>query len=58
MKEDLTKVGPSIQTQLMASLVAGFTASAFSLPFDLLKSRLRKLNVIMSQIFFPHHIVS
>lgn len=33
---------PSLETQLLASLVAGFTASAFSLPFDLLKSRLRK----------------
>lgn len=33
---------PGMRTQLMASLIAGFTASAFSLPFDLLKSRLRK----------------
>lgn len=32
---------PSLQTQLAASMVAGFTASAFSLPFDLLKSRLQ-----------------
>jgi solute carrier family 25 oxoglutarate transporter 11 len=34
---------PSLETQVLASLVAGFTASAFSLPFDLLKSRSRKL---------------
>ena len=33
---------PSLETQLLASLIAGFTASAFSLPFDLLKSRIRK----------------
>jgi solute carrier family 25 oxoglutarate transporter 11 len=33
---------PSLQTQLGASMIAGFTASAFSLPFDMLKSRLRK----------------
>lgn len=39
--EPLTKT-PSLETQLLASLVAGFTASACSLPFDLLKSRLRK----------------
>jgi solute carrier family 25 oxoglutarate transporter 11 len=34
---------PSLQTQMTASCVAGFTAASFSLPFDLLKSRLRKL---------------
>lgn len=32
---------PSTQTQLGASLIAGFTASACSLPFDLLKSRMQ-----------------
>ena len=32
---------PSLQTQLIASCIAGFTASAFSLPFDLLKSRMQ-----------------
>lgn len=32
---------PSLETQLLSSLIAGFTASAFSLPFDLLKSRLQ-----------------
>lgn len=32
---------PSLQTQLGASLIAGFTSSFFSLPFDLLKSRLQ-----------------
>jgi solute carrier family 25 (mitochondrial oxoglutarate transporter), member 11 len=41
---------PSLNTQLGASLVAGFTASVFSLPFDLLKSRFRKL--------FPSHSLS
>lgn len=36
------KKGPvSLTTRLSASLVAGFTASFFSLPFDLLKSRLQ-----------------
>lgn len=34
---------PSLETQLLASVVAGFTCTAFSLPFDLMKSRLRKL---------------
>jgi solute carrier family 25 oxoglutarate transporter 11 len=33
---------PSMENQLIASLIAGFTAASFSLPFDLLKSRLRK----------------
>ena len=33
---------PSLPTQLLASMISGFTASFFSLPFDLLKSRLRK----------------
>jgi len=32
---------PSLPTQLGAACVAGFSASAFSLPFDLLKSRLQ-----------------
>jgi len=32
---------PSLPTQLGASMIAGFTAAAFSLPFDLLKSRLQ-----------------
>eukprot|EP00597_Dinobryon_sp_UTEXLB2267_P006035 CAMPEP_0170079160 /NCGR_PEP_ID=MMETSP0019_2-20121128/15617_1 /TAXON_ID=98059 /ORGANISM="Dinobryon sp., Strain UTEXLB2267" /LENGTH=244 /DNA_ID=CAMNT_0010292491 /DNA_START=213 /DNA_END=947 /DNA_ORIENTATION=+ len=32
---------PSLPTQLMASMVSGFTASFCSLPFDLLKSRLQ-----------------
>jgi solute carrier family 25 oxoglutarate transporter 11 len=31
----------SLQTQILSSLIAGFTASAFSLPFDLIKSRLQ-----------------
>lgn len=35
---------PSTQTQLGASMIAGFTAAAFSLPFDLLKSRLQSGN--------------
>lgn len=40
MNEDIN-AKPSLQTRLGASLVAGFTASAFSLPFDLIKSRLQ-----------------
>lgn len=32
--------GPSLPTRLGASAVAGFTAALFSLPFDLIKSRL------------------
>lgn len=32
---------PSMPTQLGAAMIAGFTAAAFSLPFDLLKSRLQ-----------------
>ena len=35
---------PSLKTQLVASCIAGFTASAFSLPFDLLKSRMQDGN--------------
>eukprot|EP01039_Chlorochromonas_danica_P010664 gene10664-11828_t len=38
--EDL-RAKPSILTQILASVTAGGTASAFSLPFDLLKSRLQ-----------------
>ena len=37
---------PSTQTQLGASLIAGFTATACSLPFDLLKSRMRKFYLV------------
>lgn len=32
--------GPSLATRLGASATAGFTAALFSLPFDLIKSRL------------------
>lgn len=32
--------GPTLQTKMGSSCVAGFTAAAFSLPFDLIKSRL------------------
>ena len=32
--------GPSLPTRLGASATAGFTAALFSLPFDLIKSRL------------------
>lgn len=32
--------GPQFTTQIGSSLVAGFTAAAFSMPFDLIKSRL------------------
>ena len=32
---------PSLSTRLGAACVAGFTASAFSLPFDLMKSRMQ-----------------
>lgn len=32
--------GPSLATRLGASATAGFTAALFSLPFDLVKSRL------------------
>jgi solute carrier family 25 (mitochondrial oxoglutarate transporter), member 11 len=46
------KNGPTpLKTQLAASLVAGFTASVFSLPFDLLKSRLRKFTVSTFLVF-------
>lgn len=38
---NITKDPNSIQTQLSASGVAGFCAASFSLPFDLLKSRLQ-----------------
>ena len=32
---------PSMNTRMGASLIAGFTAAGFSLPFDLIKSRLQ-----------------
>lgn len=32
---------PMMSTRLGSSLIAGFTAAAFSLPFDLIKSRLQ-----------------
>ena len=40
--KDASPKNPSLPTQLLASMVSGFTASFFSLPFDLLKSRMRK----------------
>jgi solute carrier family 25 (mitochondrial oxoglutarate transporter), member 11 len=38
--DPLTDGKPSLPTQLGASATAGFTAALFSLPFDLIKSRL------------------
>jgi solute carrier family 25 oxoglutarate transporter 11 len=35
---------PKLETRLLSSAIAGFTAAAFSLPFDLLKSRLQDSN--------------
>jgi len=32
--------GPNLTTRILASLSAGFTAALFSMPFDLIKSRL------------------
>jgi solute carrier family 25 (mitochondrial oxoglutarate transporter), member 11 len=40
MLNDPMVKGPSLPTQLGASAIAGFTAALFSLPFDLIKSRL------------------
>jgi solute carrier family 25 (mitochondrial oxoglutarate transporter), member 11 len=37
--DPMTK-GPTLPTQVGASAIAGFTAALFSLPFDLVKSRL------------------
>jgi len=39
VKDPMTD-GPSLPTRLGASAIAGFTAALFSLPFDLIKSRL------------------
>ena len=38
--DPMTDGGPSLATRLGASATAGFTAALFSLPFDLIKSRL------------------
>ena len=42
ISEHITHDAASMNTQIGASLVAGFCAAAFSLPFDMIKSRLRK----------------
>ena len=34
---------PTVVTNLLSSAVAGFTSAAFSLPFDMLKSRLQDM---------------
>eukprot|EP00968_Pinguiococcus_pyrenoidosus_P012979 scaffold1166_cov261-Pinguiococcus_pyrenoidosus.AAC.8 len=34
---------PSLSTKLASSAIAGFTAAAFSMPFDLMKSRLQDM---------------
>lgn len=36
---------PSLPTKLSSSAIAGFTAAGFSLPFDMLKSRLQVRNI-------------
>ena len=40
LNDPMENGGPSLPTRLGASAVAGFTAALFSLPFDLIKSRL------------------
>jgi len=40
MLNDPMENGPSLQTKMGSSAVAGFTAALFSLPFDVMKSRL------------------
>ena len=40
LSDPMTDGGPSLATRLGASATAGFTAALFSLPFDLIKSRL------------------
>ena len=42
--EHITNDVKSMKTQVGASLVAGFCAAAFSLPFDMIKSRLQSGN--------------
>jgi len=46
--------GPALPTQIGASLVAGFTAAAFSMPFDLIKSRLMAQKVDVSTGKMPY----
>lgn len=43
---------------MLSSLIAGFTASAFSLPFDLLKSRLRKFDYFIFDFGVLYFILS
>ena len=40
----LGQPGTELSVQLGASAIAGFTAASFSLPFDLIKSRLQSKN--------------
>ena len=40
LNDPLTDGRPQLATKLGSSAIAGFTAAAFSLPFDLMKSRL------------------
>ena len=42
--ENVTHDEKSMKTQVGASLIAGFCAAAFSLPFDMIKSRLQSGN--------------
>jgi solute carrier family 25 (mitochondrial oxoglutarate transporter), member 11 len=46
--------GPSIPTQIGASAIAGFTAALFSLPFDLMKSRLMAMKPDPSTGLMPY----
>jgi len=41
--KDPNPAKPSMVTNIMSSAVAGFTSAAFSLPFDMLKSRLQDM---------------
>jgi hypothetical protein len=51
-KDDPTQT-PSLQTRCAAAGVAGCTATTFSLPFDLIKSRLRKCISTLPMLNIP-----
>ena len=44
MSSAVSMPATALPVQLGASAIAGFTAAAFSLPFDLMKSRLQSKN--------------
>ena len=50
LDDPMTGGQPALKTQLASSAIAGFTAALFSMPFDLVKSRLMAMKLVAKSL--------